>query len=111
MIRYPLLIIQEVGAEWDYQWLTLWNSTKLDLLDEFNEIQVGVDCKLDKKTMEYFPVNQGDEENSLPAAGDSPNKLVLYQLAGRFSRQAVTVPARREILRTSCYCTSSPGDS
>ncbi|PLW44304.1 hypothetical protein PCASD_03856 [Puccinia coronata f. sp. avenae] len=36
-------------------WLTLWNSTKLDLLDEFNEIQVGVDCKLDKKTMEYFP--------------------------------------------------------
>ncbi|PLW19846.1 hypothetical protein PCANC_01228 [Puccinia coronata f. sp. avenae] len=65
-------------------------------------------------------VNQGDEENSLPAAGDSPNKLVLNQLAGRFSRQAVTVPARREILRTSSrretlptswYCTSSPGDS
>jgi adenylosuccinate synthase len=39
----------------DYQWLTWWNSTKLDLLDEFNEIQVGVGCKLDKNTMEYFP--------------------------------------------------------
>ncbi|PLW46108.1 hypothetical protein PCASD_04163 [Puccinia coronata f. sp. avenae] len=71
--------LQEVGAEWGTTtgrrrrcgWLdlmvlqhsqringyTAWNLTKLDVLDEFDEIKVGVGYELDGKAMESFPAD------------------------------------------------------
>ncbi|PLW20589.1 hypothetical protein PCANC_06509 [Puccinia coronata f. sp. avenae] len=40
-----------------------------------------------------------------------PNELVHYQLAGRHSRRAGTLPARWEALPTSWYTTSSLGST